>query len=178
MLYRIEYIRLKENTKYVVKIEGLEKFKDKGFLKLGGESKACFYEVIDEDVFKELDECVQFEGNEEYFKLYFITPGIFEKGWSSEESRFMKSLREKGMEIQFIGGVIGKPINVPRLRLKAGRVHSSAIYKAIPAGSVLYFKIKRGNISDIKKELNLRCISDEFEKEGFGLCLMGKIKMK
>jgi CRISPR-associated protein Cmr3 len=51
------------------------------------------------------------------------------------------------------------------------------MYKAVPAGSVYYFKVLNGvNSNKIKEVFHLKNISDVNPEEGFGLNFIGKVK--
>lgn len=176
-LYRIPMIRIKEKAGLIVKIEGVSHVSDEGVIQLGGEGKAAKIEKIGEiiDILKEIE---NIELNSEIFKIYLATPAIFEKGWIPNwinESSFEGQYN--GIKLKLIACSIGK------YKLIGGwdmaKRKPKPMYKAVPAGSVYYFKILDNTPSErIKKVFHLKNISDINSEEGYGLCLVGNIKTK
>ena len=141
---------------------------DKGLLKLGGEGKSFLYESsihnpnpfpTKNDVDK-LKKAIKDSGG---FKLYFATPAIFKDGWLPKTN--LKS-------IEFVTAAVGKPIAIGGWDMKKNKPKSTR--RAVPAGSVYYFKILDGCcVDEIVNTFHYKNISDYQAKEGYGLCFVG-----
>jgi CRISPR-associated protein Cmr3 len=176
MLYRVGMNRLESKLKenktnkisLVVNFEGL-KVKD-GIMKMGGEGKAIRYETINDSIKIELPKISNGK-----FKLYLSTPAIFKKGWLPDS--FDKNSLEgtiNGVKVKLITAAIGKPVSIGGWDIKKGC--PKTMRKAVPAGSVYYFKLT--NPEDIDKLLSNchgKSISDFNANEGFGIAYVGAI---
>jgi len=169
-IYQIEMKRLEnkdfKKTSILVEFENLD-LPSKGMIKLGGEGKASTYEKYEESIQlgdRELD------GNQ--FKLYLSTPGIFKKGWIPEwiENDTLSG-EYKGIEIELVTATIGKPFRIGGFDMKKKK--PKPMRKAVPAGSVYYFKVKGSTASQVFKTFNGAGISDYNSKEGYGIAYVG-----
>ena len=167
-LYRVGLIRLLEDIKIIVEFENLTIDKI-GILKLGGEGKGANYKSI----------VTGFEYNEKLdisegtFCLYLLTPALLKKGWiPSFIDEETKNGTVVGCEIKLLTGAIGKFVNIGGFDMKNNK--PKVMLKAVPAGSVYYFKFK-GDFNKIQEELNLKSISDYRENEGFGISIIGRV---
>lgn len=172
-LYRVDMKRLenKSNDKLsiVVEYENLD-IPEKSLLKLGGEGKAASYKKYDEHIkinFPEFDE------KEKQFKLVLTTPAIFENGWlpkwidkDSVEGEY------NGLKLKLLTAAIGKPVHIGGFDMK--KRMPKPMYKAVPAGSVYYFKLQNGTMNEVKNQFHNQNISDTYSKQGFGHCYVGK----
>lgn len=173
-LYKISMVRLKDDVSIGIEIEGLEKFDENGVLKLGGESKAVFFEKVKIDILDGLKN-LDLELKEKVFKVYFATPAIFEKGWLPKWLD-EKTLEGKfnGIKVKLLACAIGKYLYVGGWDM--ARRKAKPLKKAVPSGSVYYFKIL-GDVQadEIKKAFHFKNISDERSEEGFGLSFVGEV---
>lgn len=173
-LYRAPMIRLQKETSLFVQVEGLKKYPEKGIIQLGGEGKTAKIEKCTEDLLKELRE-VNFEFKNKIFKLYLLTPAIFQKGWLPyfiDEANFQGN--KEGIELELIGCSLGKYVSIGGWDLI--NKEPKPMYKAVPAGSVYYFKILNNTYPEkIKEVFHLKSISDIKPEEGFGLALVGEV---
>ena len=174
-LYRISMIRLKRETSFYIEIEGLSSYPQEGKVQLGADWKIVKIEKTEEDLLKELRE-IDFLLNNKIFKIYFATPAIFKKGWIPDwinEKTFEGNY--KGIKLKLIACSIGKYKLIGGWDLANNR--PKPMYKAVPSGSVYYFKILDDTSAEkIKEVFHLKNISDIKPEEGFGLSLVGEVK--
>lgn len=176
-LYRIPMIRVKNNVSLVAEIEGVSNMAKTGIIQLGGESKGAKFEAI-ENIFERLKNIDLNLGNK-FFKIYLATPAIFKKGWIpewlSEENFEGKYPKPDGIKLKLILCAIGKPVHIGGWDIENKK--PKPLYKAIPPGSVYYFKVLENLDSlKIKEAFHLKNISDVNSEEGFGLSIAGEVK--
>lgn len=178
-IYRIPMIRVKKDLGLLIKLEGIEKIDipRKGIFQLGGDGKTVYYEKIAFNPLEELEN-IKIELKNNIFKLYFATPAIFGNGWIPKwiDGNSMEGEKE-GIKLKLIACAIGKHIKIGGWDIANKR--PKTMYKAIPPGSVYYFKILNGaNFEKVKKVFHFKNISDENVEEGFGLSLIGRVVEK
>ena len=167
-LYRVGMKRLKD-IKILAEFESLE-LPETGFLKLGGEGKSVSYKK------SETNE-ISLPQIDEYFKLYLTTPTIFKNGWLPDwidSENLEGTIPKTNLKVQLLTAATGKPLNIGGFDMKARM--PKKMFKAVPSGSVYYFKILSGNKKDLEK-IHGKSISQERSKEGFGITFIGKFKM-
>ena len=172
-LYRIDMKRLKD-TSIIVDFENLE-LPENGLLKLGGESKSAHFRVYEDKENKPFIEPPNFENEEKLFKLVLTTPAIFKNGWLPEwiDENSMEGIpNSTNLKLKLISAIIGKPVYIGGYNIKERK--PKPMYKAVPAGSVYYFKLIEGTMEQVKEILNYRTISDIYPNQGFGICYLGK----
>ncbi|MBT1247058.1 MULTISPECIES: type III-B CRISPR module-associated protein Cmr3 [unclassified Thermosipho (in: thermotogales)] len=165
-LYRIDMKRLND-VSIVVEFEGLS-IPKKGILKLGGESKAAEYKVVENNLEK-FDVKI-----DRFFKVVLTTPAIFKKGcipsFISEENFEYKS---ENIHLKLLAAVVGRPLIVGGFDMKKRR--AKPLYKAVPAGSVYYFELLKGDVKDLIRKFHKKAISEIYQKQGFGISYLAKI---
>ena len=175
-LYKIPMIRLKENVSLTFNIEGINNLPEKGFLPVGGEGKPVIIEKIENNLLEDLQN-INFNFENKIFKIYLATPSIFENGWypgwinkENFEGKY------NNVKLKLIACSIGKYENIGGWDICNKK--PKPMYKAVPAGSVYYFKIldntKPGKIKEL---FHFKNISDINPEEGFGLSLIGEVKI-
>lgn len=162
-LFRVGMKRPK-NLSFLVQFNDLENFKPEGtsIVKLGAEGKLAHIDSIDR--FPALP---SFQITGHYFKLYLATPAIF------TANHWYPNLKKFGINAQLVGACMGKPQPIGGFSMNDGngKPKPKPMYKAIPAGSVFFFYSE-----DDPAKINAlqgKSISDEREKEGFGICYVG-----
>ncbi len=161
LLYEIGFIRMKEEAGLVVEItglEGLDKWPNQGFIGVGGESRAGrFRRLPDEaNVWP-----AQTPGNLSCFKIYFVTPTCFTRGWQPPDwgEWFKESPRLVSAAL-------------PRPHLMGGydvvRNHSKPALRYVPAGAVYFFKGSPALREDVS------VISNYGAELGFGQFIIGR----
>ena len=121
-----------------------------------------------------------------YFKIYFATPCVFgqnttikTEGWLPDFDSYDAVTRIavwKGIEMQLITAFVGKPISIGGFDLATKK--PKTMYRAIPAGSVYYFKlIDSENKSKLLTNFHQQslCINPDFKKQGFGIAYIGNL---
>ncbi len=172
-LYRTTFIRMHSDAHLVIEVNGVNDFPEKGVIQLGGESKGAYFQKID-DPFTQLKE-MEFNFEDGLFKLYIATPAIFEKGWLPKwidgTNNFEGSYN--GIKLKLLGCAVGKPIYIGGWDI--AKREPKPMRKAVPPGSVYYFKILEGDKDEIKKKFHLQNISDINPEEGFGFSILGEV---
>lgn len=168
-LYRIKFLRLKQDWSFVFYVEfDEEKIQNKNkikefyesreprVIKLGGEMKTAFYRVETEDIRERFKRPVL---KENYFKILFLTPATFYSG-----------LFPKGNGIKVISALINGFVNISMYseRLKI----SNLSRRGIKAGSVFYLE-KTDNIDMDKYWFAELFANDKFF--GSNLVIYGKL---
>ncbi|GBE54809.1 CRISPR-associated protein [archaeon BMS3Bbin15] len=172
-LYRVDMMRL-ENKKgkslsLVIDFEGLD-LPERGMMKLGGEGKAVSYQKS-EPVNFSVDKS-KLDGDR--FKLYLSTPAIFKNGWLPQwiDENTLEG-EYKGLKLQLLTASIGKPILIGGFDMKARK--PKPMYKAVPAGSMYYFEIIKGDLESALEVFDQKAISDFYPVQGFGIAYVGGI---
>jgi len=174
-LYRIPMLRLKKDVGFLIKIQGLNSIPKRGVFQFGGEGKTVSYEVLDKNPVREIED-VGFELIDNMFKIYLATPAVFNKGWlpSWIDENNLEGEKD-GIKLKLVACAIGKYLRVGGWDMANNK--PKLMYKAIPAGSVYYFKVLNGADSKkIKDVFHLKNISDINPEEGFGLSLVGVVR--
>ncbi|SFQ19879.1 type III-B CRISPR module-associated protein Cmr3 [Caldicoprobacter faecalis] len=189
-LYRISLVRLKKDVALIAEVEGVEDFPEEGVFQLGGEGKAVKFEKLkngDDGGVAELEDLrrMEFDLRNGYFKLYLATPAIFEKGWLprwiDENDDYEGKYEYNGLEIKLklMACAIGRALPVGGWDIYRGQ--PKPMRKAVPAGSVYYFKVLEDDLKEaaykIKELFHFKNISDVNSEEGFGLSIVGGVKV-
>jgi len=169
-LYRVGLKRYR-NLSIIVDFEGIE-IEEEGLLRFGGEGKGAYYKSID-DI--NLPQCEKLDSD--IFKLILLTPAIFEQGWIPD---FIKDNFEGEFEkikVKLIATAIGKAEYIGGWDIQKNKPKS--MFKAVPAGSVYYFKLLNSSDRDkIVEAFNYKSIVklENFKKEGYGVSVVGNYK--
>lgn len=174
LLYRVGMIRPKNiQIEVDFSLEGWKMEKgDKGFIKLGGESKACAFEIIS-DV-NEKEEIVEIRND--VFKVCLSTPTTLKNGWfpSFLGGEMKGTWKELGINVQLLTAAVGKPIYVGGFDMEERK--PKPMTRMLPAGSVFYFKIL-DKIEKIELPQKVKLVDDKAkEKEGFGIAYLSIVK--
>ncbi len=176
-LYTYDLLRFKSNCGFLIDFTGLE-LPDEGILKLGGEGKASRFRVIKDDykIYPDMPDL----NDTNIIKLVFITPAIFKKGWIPDwidettwEGEF------EGVHMKLIAVSMGRPIAIHGYDIKKRMPKPSL--KAVPCGSVYYFKIMEGDLTRLQNFHGKSWLQGKFKnyaKQGFGIGLIGKEQVK
>lgn len=172
-LYRVGMQRLRNgedlSLDFVIDFAGIDfkgQFPQQGFMKLGGENKSVFYEVIEES-----DE--PSEGfTATRFKIVLTTPGIFKNGWYPDFLNQDHTGIFQGSKVKMIAASVGKAVSAGGFDMK--KKQPKPMYKAAPAGSVYYLETIEGEIDIEKTKIKLDCLADK-QNEGFGLAVLARI---
>jgi len=191
LLYSVNHIRMEDNVGLIVDVDdhnGL--LPEKGMFRLGGDSRPVEYVKVGEENWTQIMEDVKKRVAEEgKFKVYFITPAIFKNGWypdflSSQNGYLEGNLPNTSLQVRLVGACVGRAIPVGGFDIK--KKHPKEVQKAVPAGSVYFFRFMEWNSwTDEQRKSNVSLLLDNFFyksladktqpywKEGFGLALIG-----
>jgi len=172
-LYSVEYFRMKEGFGFALELEGTALLPESGIMRLGGDHRSARYfksSWKDIDIKPIKDKIA----NDKHFKLVLLTPAVFKQGWLPDgiDGNTGEGIIN-GVKLKMTGSNIGKPIGIGGFDIVKGM--PKTMKKTVPAGSVYYFELKDGNVDDLFKGLWLKSISDERNKEGLGITLIGGI---
>lgn len=149
---------------FVVQTKGLADFTPAGtsLVKFGAEGKLANISSV--EYYPELP---KFQVKGSYFKLYLATPAIF------TTNHWYPDLKKFGISAQLVGACMGKPQHIGGFSMNdgSGKPKPKPMYKTVPAGSVFFFRSE-----DDPAKINAMqgmSVSDEREKEGFGICYIG-----
>lgn len=144
---------------------------EKSIVRIGGDAKLGTVSHIEEEL--PLPEPPSIE-SDCCFKLYLSTPAVFEKGWlpgwiNKENMTGIFTYKKRSVRVKLFSAAVGKPIAVGGFgfdRDKNG-CYPTEMRFAVPAGSVYYFKLLDGSMTDVIRLFHKRCISDYRETLGF-----------
>ncbi len=179
LLYRVQMLRYankidKDNKKIhelkiVVIFEGL-KLDSLGLMKFGGEAKGANYKTLKTVELPQLPNL-----NSNYFKLYLLTPAIFDKGWLPswiDEESFIGEYQD--IELKLLTCAIGKYQSIGGFDMKTNQ--PKEMFKSVPSGSVYYFELLKGERDRVVELLHNQSISDQRAKEGYGVVFVSEVE--
>jgi CRISPR-associated protein Cmr3 len=175
LLYTMLTVRLKDGWSLFAKIENLSALPNSGFIKFGGANRVCEYSAISDNAdpfrfyYGEINNLKNIISQTKTFKLIFLTPALFNKGWLSEKFNNFE-LRINNLKIKLITAAINKPNIVSGWDLANNK--PKPIRKIVPAGSVYYMQLLEGSVDELFEKLNFVNFSDENPNLGFGLTLI------
>ena len=169
-LYRVGFRRLAPSVSLSVDVQGLP-LSSSGLLKVGGEGKAARFETLDQE-WPHPDPPLDAIRETECFKVYLSTPALFKSGWLPS---FLDAGTLEGTvgsaQVSLYAAAVGKPTYVGGWDIKEGA--PKPMRKAVPSGSVYYFRLKEGPPEAVVDAWHGQSISDAWAQEGFGLCYVG-----
>lgn len=190
-LYTMNMYRFNtEKCQIVVDYEGIELPK-KGIIRLGSK-KAFAYTT--ENISISTNDFIppppEEDMKDNIFRLCFITPCIFQKGWIPhwlDENTLEGKVPNTNLRLKLVTAAIGKPTLLGGFNMKAknGKGFPKPMYKMIPEGSVYYFKILEGSYKEVIETFHFKSVSeksiskeanstnDNTSKKGFGITLIG-----
>ena len=176
-LYSIDHARYKDELSskvynkagLAVFVEGLNKkeYPD-GVTVIGGEKRmSCIFFKEDLKI-PTADLSDKFNGS---FFIYLATPAIFSDG-------FKKDNWFDGFNAQLVGAALNKPLYISGWkRIDFSKGNPRPLRRAVPAGSVYFFKVDKWNkakFNDFYNQHNFnKSLSDEYQSAGFGVGLIG-----
>ena len=180
-LYSVAFRRLQQNYGFTFDNDGIDgELADEGMLVLGGESRPARYRRIDArpsfppNMLKAIRKSIS---EKRAFRLYLATPAIFGRGWLPQAidaaAGYAGNLR--GVPVKLVSAALGRylPAGGWELRPSDGRAQQPrAIQRAVPAGSVYWFRTEAG-ADEVLEKLHFKCISDIDSQLGYGLSLIG-----
>jgi len=193
LLYSVNHLRMNDNVGLIVDVDNDNGILPKdGMFRLGGDSRPAGYTKIEDGEWAKIIEDVKKRITEEgKFKIYFITPAIFKNGWypdflSGQNGYLEGNLPDTSLRVRLVGACVGRAIPIGGFDIK--KKHPKEIQKAVPAGSVYFFRCtdwdcwtdeqRKSNVSLLLanffyKSLAVGTQPQAYWKEGFGLALIG-----
>jgi CRISPR-associated protein Cmr3 len=184
-LYSASHIRLKEGFGFLIEVNiDNELLPKEGYLRIGGETRVAEFKEIDfnlSSITKDIVNNLPKLNGDFLLEFILLTPAVFKNGWfpdflSQNEEGFLKGKLGE-IDLTLKSAVLGKPLYIGGFDLAKG--YPKEMKKAVPAGSVYYFKVE--NVFDSDKvsafigEHNFSSIETEplYKKQGFGITLIG-----
>jgi len=167
-LYRIDLVRLKDDIVLQVDFEGLE-LPDNFVMKLGGEGKFVSAKQV------ETSWKIKAPDIDDKFIIYLNTPAIFKNGWLPgwvDESDYTGIIPNTDIKVKLLTANIGKPLLIGGFDMATRK--PKPMFKAVPTGSVYFFKIISGNPLQLN-QIHQTSISDYYPEQGFGTIYIGKL---
>ena len=170
-LYRVSFLRLSEDvflSIWLGKDEIKNYIPEKGLLKVGGENKGAYYEIKNEK--RNLFGCrlpshtLKKINGAKRFRVYLATPYVFRSDFEEEMKQDMEE--RLGIDLAVEG-------SAPEIVTLSGWDYKKNCQKegrdVLKEGSVVYFAIKSGELTDIEYPLNTGLM----KTLGFGCTFIG-----
>lgn len=169
-LYSVEYFRMKEGIGFFLELGETILMPQSGIIRLGGDHRSARYNTcacksIDVEPIKDKI------ARDKKFKIVILTPAILKKGWVPEsiDSKTFEGLIN-GVKVKMLSACVGKPVGIGGFDMANSM--PKTMKKSVPSGSVYYFELK-DSADNLFEKVWLKSISDERNKEGFGITLIG-----
>jgi len=173
-LYLAEFLRLKEGVAFWVEVDGLSDTDlggEKGFLQLGGEARAAYYEVQ-----KPESGLLMPPPNPlpERFKVVLLTPAWFSGGWQPQNGNWSRFFNGS---VRLVSAIVPRyqPIGgayVDEQRRKSA--FQKPMRRFVPAGSVYFFE-HDGTASWAGQAFTETPSGEgDYGQIGFGTCVIGE----
>jgi CRISPR-associated protein Cmr3 len=175
-LFTIPFIRLKERFSFFVGVQNDYGLLEKEFsIKLGGEGRSAWLQEIDNPfaVTQGFNRDKLTTGKN--LVLYLSTATVFTKnGWYPDFLDENGSAELQNFELKLVGAAVGRYEITSGWNLAKNR--PKAAFRSVPAGSVYFFEVTQGLMSDAVEYFNEKSLSsEEFAKQGLGLTFTGVI---
>jgi CRISPR-associated protein Cmr3 len=161
-LYRVNMVKTEgkskqKQTQFFAGIHGIE-LPAQGFVRLGGEGKAAYYEVIS----LSQPATPNWKAHNKGFKCYLATPAIFKQGFLPEwmDPETLQG-EVAGYKIKLETTAFGRFIPYGGFDLELNE--PKPVYKAIPAGAVYYFTC----VDERQNEQAYNAIKNYFQQKFF-----------
>ena len=167
-IYTSDAVVLAEDTGFLVEVDSRDT--PTGTIRLGGDGRAA--QVIENPKFKapwRSDQLFNKLKNTDRFKVILATPGIFSQGWlisgvEADDKGYF--LRYKGLHAQLVCAKVQRYTTISGWDLLHRRPKPAQ--RAVEAGSVYYFEVKRGTPEEFIQDVldrGLWCL-EEPDKQG------------
>lgn len=182
MLYQMEMQRFKvesdsgDTAGLCVICREAPDFRDVGLARLGGENRPWSVSVInDAPLFTEAEEAKLIENISRncIVRVVLLTPAIWGQGsrpncWDKTTNQLKLA---SGLHVDVLAAVIGRPHVIGGWDMAKGRPKQRQF--AVPAGSVLYLKVKPEQIQPLIETLHAQPLTDDLAHEGYGWAVCG-----
>jgi CRISPR-associated protein Cmr3 len=164
MLYRVGMRRIKDfNILVECDMKEIDPTIQSSLLRFGAEGKVVAFEDSKARMGLRANS-IQLNPADQTFKLYLSTPAIFKTGWKPDLEK------KYGIKAELVAAVVGKPLHIGGFDMV--KREPKTMYKAVPAGSVYYYKVTEG-YELVEEKLQGEAISDLLKEQGFGIAYVG-----
>lgn len=140
-------------------------------VKLGAEGKAARVKHVEPYIEKPFPEDAK---QSKYFKLLLTTPAIFENGMEPDLQALLGEVK-----VSLLTAFTGKPQAIGGWDIINKK--PKAMYRAVPAGAVYYFKIESnhslGHVDEAMRHIHSVSSYKEHQKMGFGLFVLANLNL-
>jgi CRISPR-associated protein Cmr3 len=161
-LFRFARKRLNKGLGFYVAFDHL-KIPPNGLLALGSDGVSASYQTVEAQA---LPECTLVWSVETVYKLWFCSPAIFK----DDKPYIPPILQQAGIEL--LTYAMNRPVGIGGWDMK--RNAPKPLVQSVPSGTVYYFKVSDEEIFKQIKALHGKSFcQNEFQKQGFGIALLG-----
>lgn len=173
-LYTVGFVRMKDEWSFYAEIENLSSLPSSGLIKFGGGNRVCEYATLDDNPLNHYatNKIKKSIAESRRFKIVFLTPAEFNNGWISDRFDQNLELQLEGLKIKLVSACLQRAEVISGWDLAKNR--AKPLRKLVPAGSVYYFELLKGDVNELFERLNLVNFSDKNSNLGFGLTLIGR----
>ena len=144
---------------------------------LGGERRLGCWQTSSASIYKCPGNIKEiFKNGPKFVRMILATPAIFSNGWYPGwlNEDLIGSPPETSIEVKLVGVCVDRWKPVSGWSLEKGKVGPKPIRRLVPAGSVYFFEMLKGNTSEFEGRW-LQSVSDmeQDRRDGFGLALWG-----
>ncbi len=136
-IYQMEFLRLREGVGFLLEVDGIEPFEPpKGFLQIGGEARAAYYEVLP----YKLRALSLPNPLPRRFKVILLTPAWFTDGWQPQGGNWGKFFNGN---VRLISAALPRPQAIGGAfvdDVQRRRNFQKTMHRFVPAGSVFFFE--------------------------------------
>ncbi|RMF52943.1 MAG: type III-B CRISPR module-associated protein Cmr3 [Bacteroidetes bacterium] len=173
-LYLAEFLRLKEGVAFWIEVEGISQTDlggEKGFLQLGGEARAAYYEVQEAGIDSLL---TSLNPLPRHFKVVLLTPTWFSGGWQPQGGNWRQFFNGS---VRLVSAIIARYQGIGGAYVDDGRrkgPFQKLMRRFVPAGSVYFFE-HDGKASWAGKPFTETPSGEgDYGRIGFGTCVISE----
>lgn len=145
---------------------------------LGGERRLAEVRATEADKgFWEAPKSLSWAGKK-WLRMVLATPAIFERGWlpgwlREENGNLTGTIPGSGVSVRLVSAVVGRWKPLSGWSYERGRNGPKALRRMVPAGSVYFFEVLKGEAEIADLWLHSVCDCQQDGRDGFGLALWG-----
>lgn len=111
-------------------------------------------------------------------RMVLATPAIFERGWlpgwlREKDGNLIGTIPGSGVSVQLVSAAVGRWKPLSGWSYEKGRNGPKALRRMVPAGSVYFFEVLKGEAEIADLWLHSVCDCQQDGRDGFGLALWG-----
>jgi CRISPR-associated protein Cmr3 len=144
MLYQVEYVRPAPQVGLLVGVgDDVHLPAERGTLRLGGEGRAAYYQIVDESKIVRGFSAPEKKDTVRRFKIVLLSPAYFTGGWQpADGDTGWARILGVPVQIQLVAAALGRPHPIGGWDVtgRNGRGWHKPMYAYVPAGSVYFFE--------------------------------------